>query len=827
MGQHKSKRWWLIVGTGIIFIVCLALTSRLHFDEKITSMLPDSDPAIKDFIFVLENVPALEVVNIHLEADPGSPGSVGKLEETADALYESLADSGYFSTILYKIPNDHFLNLVNLLNNKAPFLLTPADLSEIDDLLTPANINRRLATLKRQLIEPSGLFLRETIMHDPLNINGLILKKLAALKDETSGIQMKSGRIWSSDGNHLLMIASPVFPAVDTVQGKKMIAFLNSTRNSLLKNRSPGVHIRYSGVHIATLHNSSVIQKDVKKTIAVLSIAIVVVGFLFFSRKLFICLVFLPTTFSLTFSLAVLSLIDPYVSAIALGCGAVLIGITVDFGIHILYLVDNTASNDNTPAHVVRKLYKPLTIGAVTTITAFMSLMFSSLPGQRQMGLYASLGVMTAAIFAGCALVYFIPGKVGKHRFPVVPLLRFCTRLKQKKRQNRKAVIMLGIIILAVSCYGITKFKFEGDVSKLNHLSPELQADFHAFEHTWGNSFPTLALIKGDTLESALDINDNLNQILGTLKNEGMIKQVSSIAPILPSMHAQNRNNENWQKYWSADRRESMKVLLDRALAENGFSNNIFEPFYKRIEPKNDQKNYKTSGGITLNDFKNTALEKMLDAKIIAKDNQVLILTTFTATDAVTPGTKTIDSLSDRITNKIPGTIVLNKKHFVEHTTRHVRTEFGKLALIAGCGVFICLFVFFRNIKIVLGTILPILLSIFITLGTLGILGISINLISILFIVFVFGVGVDFSIFLMCSKLSGSDGTSDHEAITYGSVIICALTTTGAFVTLIFAEHAALFSIGAAGLIGMIACLVSSLVIVPAFTEKFIFAKKA
>ena len=88
-----------------------------------------------------------------------------------------------------------------------------------------------------------------------------------------------------------------------------------------------------------------------------------------------------------------------------------------------------------------------------------------------------------------------------------------------------------------------------------------------------------------------------------------------------------------------------------------------------------------------------------------------------------------------------------------------------------------------------------------------------------IFIIFVFGVGVDFSIFLTNHELRKNDNESSTTA---GAVIICAMTTIGAFASLALAKHAALFSIGIAGLTGMITSLILALMLIPSLMEKFV-----
>ena len=221
-----------------------------------------------------------------------------------------------------------------------------------------------------------------------------------------------------------------------------MMDFLKSAKNKI-ENQGSNINIGLAGAHVATLDNSLTIQKDVKRTIMVLSLAIITMGIFFFSKKIFIVLIFFPAFFGLTFSLALLSLFDPHVSGIALGCGAVLVGVTVDFGIHLLFHLDASSymisgempynctistgsisqsdrnqvfplqamenKNDSTAPYrddfnfirsTFTKLYKPLATCAGTTALALFSLVFSSIPGQRQMGIFSGTAVLAAAFFA-------------------------------------------------------------------------------------------------------------------------------------------------------------------------------------------------------------------------------------------------------------------------------------------------------------------------------------------------------------------------------------------------------------------------------------------
>ena len=86
-------------------------------------------------------------------------------------------------------------------------------------------------------------------------------------------------------------------------------------------------------------------------------------GFLVFRRRLFVILIFLPAAFGLTLAAGVIALWDPFFSAIALGCGTVLVGIAVDYGVLLLYHLDNVETGRTKRKQVLRALVFPLVMG--------------------------------------------------------------------------------------------------------------------------------------------------------------------------------------------------------------------------------------------------------------------------------------------------------------------------------------------------------------------------------------------------------------------------------------------------------------------------------
>ena len=811
MKPENRRRWGAILALGTILILSLISASRLHLDERLTSMLPDTDPIFNRYLFVAQRFHMLDAVYVDIESESAKPGDQQDAESVADAFYERLHRSGMFANIFYKISGDQFGNLIALLSSRKARLGGEADMARYGSRLKDEEVRRLLAAAKRRLLEPAGAFWRGQVSRDPLNLDDLVLQKLEILRADSAGTQMQAGRLWNEDGKHILMIALPDFPAVDTKRGEKLVELLNQARRESAEVSASGrVRISFAGTHISTLDNSLTIKGDVTRATISMSLGLLLLGFLVFRRRLFVLLIFLPAAFGLTMAAGVMALWDSFFSAIALGCGTVLVGIAVDYGVLLLYHLDNVETGRTKREQVLRALVFPLVMGAATTIAGFVGLTFMSLPGQRQMGWFAILGIIGAMLFAILGLRYFIPDRPGKASRPVFPLDAFCSRFREWRDNYRRWTLIVGVTLLLIGVYGITRLQFEGDVSRLSHLNPENQRDEEQILKIWGSFSPTAVVVRGANLEEALEANDRVFEVLKELMAAGKIVRFGSISPILPALRTQEDNLQRWKEFWSASRRSALRSSLENEAEAQGFNSKIFGLFFDTLDH--------TPPPVTLKDFQSTPLQYLMASKVVTDGTESLVMSSFFLEDR-----SRLAEVEARIAAAVPGAIVVDKKSFVEYMGTLVKGEFQKLLLIALAAITLCLYLFLRRVELVVVNLLPVLASVVVTMGLMGFLGVRINLMSLLFVVFIFGVGVDFSIFLMSSALNQYRSKGGHESLMCGAVIICALTTAGGFFSLVFARHSMLFSMGLTGLTSMLASVAAALVIVPSYMKRLLW----
>jgi predicted RND superfamily exporter protein len=120
---------------------------------------------------------------------------------------------------------------------------------------------------------------------------------------------------------------------------------------------------------------------------------------------------------------------------------------------------------------------------------------------------------------------------------------------------------------------------------------------------------------------------------------------------------------------------------------------------------------------------------------------------------------------------------------------------------------------FHFNLKHTLLGFMPILLSWLIVLGAMVIFNVSFNLISIIISTFIFGIGVDYSIFVM-NGLTSKDTSKlkYHKTAIFLSAVVLITSVS----SMLLAGHPAIRSVGFSTLVGLLSAVVLSYVLQPA-----------
>ncbi|HTA95595.1 MAG TPA: 1-acyl-sn-glycerol-3-phosphate acyltransferase, partial [Verrucomicrobiae bacterium] len=337
-----------------------------------------------------------------------------------------------------------------------------------------------------------------------------------------------------------------------------------------------------------------------------------------------------------------------------------------------------------------------------------------------------------------------------------------------------------------------------------NGVTESTRADDKLITQTWGDALRmTLVVARGKTADDALAQNDRAAEILAQQTN---VTGVYSLAAVCPSLATQEANIKRWQNFWTPARQENLHQTLQQVGGELGFRPDAFAPFWKSVEEK--------PAMITLAMFRGTPLEQALSERVAVGTNDTAVSTLIKLADR---------SQAGKLRDALPGFILIDQKNFADHIAALAKNGMGHFALWTVVAVGAIVYFALGSIELVFATLLPIGFGLLWTLGLMGLLGLPINVMNCVFVIFVIGMGEDYSVFLATSKLDEWHGHPPRIHATSASVMISALTTIFGFAVLIFAKHPVLFSMGTTVLLGMACAFAATLVITPLCMDLLLF----
>ena len=198
----------------------------------------------------------------------------------------------------------------------------------------------------------------------------------------------------------------------------------------------------------------------------------------------------------------------------------------------------------------------------------------------------------------------------------------------------------------------------------------------------------------------------------------------------------------------------------------------------------------------------------------------------FTSVRCQNDSVRSADSDYTRICDAVssdPHLLVLDTYYYTTDTLLQMSSDFDRLQWLSMAFVLLVLWLSFRfNVKHTLLGFMPILLSWLIVLGAMNIFGQQFNLISIIISTFIFGIGVDYSIFVMHGLISDEQQSSKFKVqsskLNYHkmAILLSAVTLLVTVGSMLLAVHPVIRSVGFSTLVGLLSAIILSYVVQPA-----------
>lgn len=802
-------RWrWGVLGAVLgCVLAAVWLTQRLRLNEDFTDMLPMSAPGIAEQVAALRHVRQADRLYVDVATRETDPEL---LAQAADLMHAALLRLPALTDLRYTFDPAELQAAYREWQTQLPSLLGSNELQALEARFTQTALEQRLAWLKQAMSQPQGLMLKEVAQSDPVGLSDSVATRWRALQAGVGDAQIVAGRITSADGRHVLISAAPGFRPGEMARGTALIDGVLRAAREVEGRFSPGaVRIAVTGAHRVALDNATLLRGDSTLTsvIAMVAVALLLLGS--YRRRWLGLLGLAPTVVGALAAMVVLHLTGDAVSAVALGCGSILVGVTVDYGIYVFYHLEDSPPADRMAlARTVAGLLPTLSFGALTTMAAFLVMLVSPVSGHRQLGLFGASAVAFAALFAGFVLPLFVPvGKpqaAGLSPLRLLPLTRLIERLFAWRARHARAVGPVVLVFSLLCAVGIARLRFDGDFARLNGVTPATARDEAAIRETWGKALAlTSIVVVGTDREEALQRNERVHAVLERLRQSGVVESFSSVAPVLPSARTREEHRRAWQSFWSEARLEQLRQSLGAAAAKLGFRAEAFRPYLDRLQAPPPEAATGTAPA--------AASQRLLADYLTEKPGEVSVISLAKVRD--TAGFRV---LRDEVLRAAPGALLLNKAAMSEEISRIARRGLPIFAVLVGALNALMLYLLLGRLELVAVTLLPIVAGVVWTLGCLGLAGLPIDMSNFIFVIFVVGVGGDYSLFLISAELEPWRGLEGRTASTGAAVTLCALTTLFGVGVLVLARHPALFGVGLTALLGISLSLVATLFLVPA-----------
>lgn len=786
---NRNKSLSVAVFTGVLLVLGF-LASRIQFSEDITKLIPvndQSDATAK----VLNQVNFADKITVTIHTEKS--GTPEDLAQYARVFLDSLDQSckPYINGVQGKVDEENIAETIGFVYNNLPLFLDQEDYQIIAQKLTKDSIAAAVSANYRSLVSPSGIITREFILQDPLGISFIALKKLQQLNlgDEFA---LQDGFIMTKDRKKLLLFLSPKLPSTETEQNTVFAQKLYSIQNNLNKQFAARAQSSYFGSALIAVANAKQIKSDIIFTTSIAMAALMLILILFYRKILIPLVIFLPTVFGALFSVAFLFVLKGTISAISLGIGAILIGITIDYSLHIL-----THYKHNSD---VKTLYKditmPLIMSSTTTAVAFLCLLFVHSEALQDLGIFAAVITISSAVFS----LLFVPHLYKPKADNFAHKRNWIDRMAGFSFHKSKWLIGSCLLIIVVCFFTFDNVIFNNDLSQLNFVPKEIKAAEKELEQSTNLASKSIYLASyGDNMDAALQTNKRLFAKLAQMKTHGKILDFSSIGGIVLDRQSQQQKIAQWNAFWPAGKKSELISNLVTEGNKTGFKPTTYQTFFDRLDQPFQP--------VPVADFKK--IQALQLGEFLAQKNGFYTVSTLVKVD-----NDKRDIFIQAIKNT-PHVVAIDRQQMNETFLGNLKADFNRLVNYSFLAVIAILFFFFRRIELVIVSTIPIAITGIVTAGIMGIFNIELNIFSTIVCTLVFGHGVDFSIFMTSALQKEYTDGSNEIAVYRTSIILAVITTILGIGALIFARHPALTSISSVSLIGVFAALVITFIFYP------------
>ena len=869
----------IIFGTGIV-------GGGVEFRTSRAELAPSDDPEQQRLDRLVQEVGGASVLIVCVEPRPGSSGEIEELKGFTDALAGEIEADPLVGKVFYRVPLDWFL--------EHSFYLVPADtirevadelernrksldfisrissLTELNDELAggmeaglegastpPPEAERGIAYLLR--------FLRSErrFLEDPEGfVENLGDRPPLLALDERPGLAAE-GYVTTRDGTKTFLVVSPADPDDSLPAQRRFVRSLRAIAREVSETHA-GFRVGLTGQPAMNVEEMETIRRDTWFTSSVALVGVVALTLLVFRwrRHAFLVLAALGSGVVWTFGWVAVQF--GYLNLVTSSFVSTLIGVGVAYMIHPVSEYELAGAHTVNPVEAVREAYHrtgaPVTVAAVTTASAFLSIQLMDFQGFAEMGLVAGVGVLLCltASLVMLPAVLVIYGTRRRRRDREARDRRGATAVDHlwvergaaKVTRYPRTVAVGALVITALLGWAARGIGFNANLLDLLPKNSEA-TEYQRRLVMESDLSPVSAMAVSESF-------DELRLMQAVSETEPSIRRFDSVLQYLPadpqaSQQVAARLEALFAELELPDRvtpvdRAALEVSLRRlhdALelsTESAFGAGMGELAGSLDEARAEVEAAAStvaaaseSTEAEWNDGQRELLDWVqrllagLERAAAATPPDLDALPTVIRKRFVTSEGRMIAYLQpegDIFDPEVLNVYVRAAKRVAPHVTgfpivflhvtEQITSGFYWAVAVGSILVLIILLIDYRNIRDVAFAAVPLAMGVVWMMGFMGLAGLRFNFANLVAIPLIIGVGIDNGVHVVHRvRLEGAEGMSVVLRHTGRAILIASLTTMIGFGSLGLASHQGLASLGKVLLLGVGSCLVTSTLVLP------------
>jgi predicted RND superfamily exporter protein len=808
-----------------IAIVCLAVALagvvvvvRMPIKTDILDVLPEGNPSIAAFTDFLRDFAALDGMVIVVESKEPSPDLLIGLVESIGV---RLAASPLAASVDYNLLRSGS----RLMAQHFPLYLDPEGVAALSERLSREGIRRQIRRDRESLLSLlSSPFEADLIARDPLNLRGIVRDSLLR-RSEARGLDLATGYYMDLSHTLAFLILRPNGQARDMAfVGRLQREIADIVAEAMRENGSPrGVVTGLAGGYARAAEAASVIWRDMVVSFVSSFVLVLLLIYVSLRPGLRVLLVFILTLLSsLSWTLLLAYFLFGALNIVTSIVAAMLIGLFVDYLIHIYKRFEEEFRRGGNPLQAMEKTLsgtgKAILTGSLTTSAAFFSIVVTSFRGLHELGVVAGFGVFFCLL--GTLLIMTSLLSWLAHASPAsLPAGRpggigtgFLARIVER---HSGAVVVVSAALIVVGSASAFHVRFDTDPESLGLSESAVRAVDRKIEERLGRRGEPLALVARAADEEQLTADFDLMARKGrSWRGRGIAEGFSSPALLLPGPSDQAETRKTMAKAGLAGRfsEASLAKMVKEEMARQGL---VPDP---------------STGDYAKGVARALALRETVGLPELARSGDPRAAYFYNparhaiAAHLSPPGGRwersTLAALREEVRGMGPDFRLIGASLIFEEIRSTILREVGAAILLSFAANVLIVRLHFRRWKKVWLAMLPVTAGTLLTVGTMGALSLPFNFFNVAAIGLIFGMGVDYGIYIMQTRDEEDGNGPAAVRRTGGNVILCTVTTIASCGSLATSHYKGIASIGSVLSLGVLYCLFASLLLVPSLIPR-------